>query len=107
MSGTTMPDRQNFVSPVGESHADFRQRMTLVQIEAKERRQQELVEQRSPRNAPGDRIRIWERLHQLRMPVDGAHRLLAIIAANTGLSLEDVQAELYARARARAGTPIS
>jgi hypothetical protein len=96
-----------YMPAVGESQADFRQRMSLQQAQAQERRQQELGEQRSPRHAPADRIRIWERLHQLKMPRSTTHQLLEVIAANTGLSLEDVRAEQHARAAAKATAPAS
>jgi hypothetical protein len=92
---------QGSMPAVGESQADFRQRLNLMQLQAQERRQQELGEQCSPRIAPADRIRIWERLHQLKLPRQGSPQLLRIIAANTGLSVEDVKAEQHARAAAK------
>jgi hypothetical protein len=90
------------VPRIGESQADYRQRMTLLQAEALERRQQELSDQRSPLNTPADRIRIWERLHQLQLPRSPTHRLITVIAANTGLSLAEVRAEQRTRATANA-----
>jgi hypothetical protein len=91
----------------GESQADYRQRMTVLQAEALERRQNELSEQRSPLNSPADRIRIWERLHQLSLPRSPSHRLVTVIAANTGLSLEEVRDEQRERATVRATAPES
>jgi hypothetical protein len=82
----------------GESTSDYRERMALLQSEALKRRQQELHEQSSPLNTPSDRIRIWERLHQLELPRSPSHALIAIIATNTGLSTEDVHAEQRMRA---------
>ncbi len=103
-----MPDRTALGAEprVGETAADYRQRMARLQAEAVERRQQELSEQRSPMHTPADRIRIWERLHQLPLPPSPEHRLIAIIAANTGLSLEEVQAEQRLRAATRAAAPV-
>jgi hypothetical protein len=46
------------------------------------------------------RIRIWERLHMTRLPVGPDHCLVAVIAARTRLSIEQVQAEQRQR-----GTP--
>ncbi|HEX3848233.1 MAG TPA: hypothetical protein VHV81_12705 [Steroidobacteraceae bacterium] len=92
----------NSIPRAGESQADFRERMTLLQAEAVERRRQELGELRSRLHAPADRIRIWERLHQLPLPRSATHRLLAVIATNTGLSLDEVRAEQQARAAAKA-----
>jgi len=108
MSQDALADRIVPSSPprAGESQADYRQRMTLLQAEALERRQQELGEQCSPLNTPADRIRIWERLHQLAMPLSPGHRLIAVIAANTGLSLAEVQAEQRERAAAKVAAPL-
>jgi hypothetical protein len=88
------------VPRAGENQADYRERMASLQAEAIERRQHELSEQRSPQHAPADRIRIWERLHQLALPASPNHRLLNVIAAATGLSLEEVQTEQGERAAA-------
>jgi hypothetical protein len=74
--------------------------MTLLQTEALKARQQELGELRSPLNTPADRIRIWERLHQLSLPRSPGHRLIAVIAASTGLTLDEVRAEQRARTAA-------
>lgn len=94
----------HFVHRIGETQADCRERMALLQAEALERRQQDLAQQSSPHNSPTDRIRIWERLHQLSLPVNPAHRLVSIIAANTGLSTAEVQEEQRLRATAAAAS---
>ena len=47
-------------------------------------------------------MRIWERLHQVRLPKDPAHAILAIIAKQTGMKLGDVQEVQRARA-----TPVA
>jgi len=83
---------------VGESSADYRERMAFIQAEALKRRQQELLEQSSPANAPSARLRLWERLHQVQLPRNPGHRLIAVIAENTGLSADDVRAEQRLRA---------
>jgi hypothetical protein len=92
---------------VGESSSDYRERMALIQAEAVERRQQQLHEQSSPLNTPSDRIRIWERLHQLELPRNPGHRLIGVIAQNTGLSADDVRAEQRIRATATASPAAS
>ena len=84
---------------VGESSTDYRERMAAIQAEALARRQQELHEQSSPLNTPSARIKIWERLHQLEMPRNPAHPLIAIIATNTGLSTDEVHAEQRSRSK--------
>jgi hypothetical protein len=90
---------------VGETNGDYRERLARVHAEALERRQQELHEQSAPHNDASARIRIWERLHQIDLPRNPAHRLIDIIAANTGLSASDVLAEQQIRANARAPKP--
>jgi hypothetical protein len=85
----------------GESTADYRTRMESLQAEALERWQKLLAEQSSVLNSPSDRIRVWERRHQIDLPRDPGHRLVNLIAADTGLSAEEVQAEQRLRAEAR------
>ena len=105
-----MPDRivpNTAAAPrLGESPADYRKRIAVLQAEALERRQQELSEQCSPSNTPADRIRIWEHRHQLTLPRSPDHQLLTVIAANTGLSVEDVRAEQRVRAAGKATAPV-
>lgn len=84
-----------------ESTADYRTRMAILQAEALEKWQKQLAEQSSVLNSPSDRIRVWERRHQIDLPRDPAHPLIKLIAANTGLSAEDVYAEQRLRAEAR------
>jgi hypothetical protein len=85
----------------GESTADYRTRMAILQAEALEHWQKQLAEQTSVLNSPSDRIRVWERRHQIDLPRDPGHRLIKLIAANTGLSVEDVHMEQRLRAEAR------
>lgn len=77
----------------GELMSDYRARLIQEQAQAVERRQMELAEQTSIRNAPGERIRIWERLHGVSLPRDPTHRLVAVVAAATDLALEQVLEE--------------
>ena len=88
----------------GGSQEEYRQRLAALRAEALKRRENELREQRSPANSAADRIRIWERRHQLQLPQRSDHQHLAAIAADIGLSLEDVQAEQQLRLAARSGT---
>jgi hypothetical protein len=83
----------------GESTDAYRERLAMLQAEAAERRQQQIVEQSSPLNSPSVRIRAWERLHQLDLPGNPTHSLIEVIAANTGLTSDDVRAEQRLRAR--------
>jgi hypothetical protein len=77
----------------GESIADQRARIAHEHAEREERRQADLAEQSSIRNAPGERIRIWERMHGLALPRDPQHNLLSVIAIATDLEIEQVQEE--------------
>jgi hypothetical protein len=52
---------------------------------------------------PGERIRIWERLHGLPLPLNPTHKLLGVIAAATDLQLEQVQEEQRLRRTAGKG----
>lgn len=86
---------------VGETEADYRERLTQERAMAQERWEQALREQTAPENDAAARIRVWERRHQLELPRSPTHRLIAVIAAGTDLSVEEVLAELHARAAAR------
>jgi hypothetical protein len=57
----------------------------------------DLAEQCSPANPATARIRVWERLHGLRLPPDPLHPILGIVATGTGLTLAQVQAEQSSR----------
>ena len=90
----------------GEPNADYRARIARRQAEAAEIRQRELIEQTSTINPPDLRIRIWERLHEITMPLDSSHRLLRVIAAQTGLTMAEVQAEQHNRAHPVPATAV-
>jgi hypothetical protein len=81
---------------------DFRARLVHQQAEAAERRRMDLAEQSSRLKTAEERIRIWERIHEVTLPKDPAHRLVDIIAANTGLLDSDVREEQQRRASLRA-----
>ena len=76
-----------------ESLAEQRKRIADEHAKREEHRQAELVELSSTLNAPGDRIRLWERLHKLPLPRDPNHNLLEVIAVATDLALAQVQEE--------------
>lgn len=69
---------------------DHRARLEQAQFEAAQRRDRALIDQRSPENSPEARVRIWETLHQVRLPRDPAHAILPQVAEQTGLDLADV-----------------
>ncbi len=83
----------------GEAPDEFRTRILQQQADAAERRRQDLKDQASTLKTPAARIRVWERLHHARLPKDIAHGLVAVIAAGTGLTAEQVQDEQRERFR--------
>lgn len=97
------PHHRAIAPMAGELVADYRERLARHQFEAQERRARELAEQSSALNSASDRIRIWERRHGLPLPTSPSHRLLAIVAAGTGLSLEEVRVEQRLRRHPTAG----
>jgi hypothetical protein len=90
-------------NPAGDDPMmDFRARLVHQQAEAAERRRTDLAEQCSRLKTAEERIRIWERIHEVNLPRDPVHRLVDIIAANTGLTGADVREEQQRRATLRA-----
>ena len=88
--------------PSGEDPMmDFRARLVHQQAEAAERRRLDLAEQSSRLKTAEERIRIWERIHEVALPRDTSHNLVVIIAANTGLTQADVREEQERRATLR------
>jgi hypothetical protein len=77
----------------GELATDYRARAAAIDYEARERRRHEIAEQTAVQNTPEQRIRIWERLHELNLPKKATHPLVGIIAADTELTLEQVREE--------------
>jgi hypothetical protein len=84
----------------GESNTEYRKRLDDLRREKAAHRQRELDEQSSPLNSPSVRIRAWERLHQLDLPGNPKHHLVHVIAANTGLTVDEVLAEQASRSAA-------
>jgi len=80
---------------------DFRARLMHQQAENAARRKVDLAAQSSRLNSAEERIRIWERLHEVTLLRDPAHRLIEIIAANTGLTEAEVRDEQRRRADVR------
>src|SRR6266850_1541320 len=85
---------RTITQPGDDPMMDFRARLVHAQAEAAERRRADLAEQSSHLKSAEERIRIWERIHEITLPRDSAHPLLKIIAANTGLTHADVRDEL-------------
>ena len=74
---------------VAERRAQIEQEESALRAE----RQLQLLEQRSTLNSAHQRICLWEKLHRLHLPSNVNHKLLAVIAKETELSLDDVHQE--------------
>jgi hypothetical protein len=85
----------------GELCSDPRAMRAAMEFEARQRRRHELEEQVAVQNTAEQRIQIWERLHELKLPKKSSHPLIRIIAADTELSIEDIRDE-----QRRRSTPV-
>ena len=78
------------------SSSDVNERRAAA-VRAEEERVQlrasKIEAQSSPFATPQERIRLWESLHGLALPRDPGHRLIRVIATNTGLTVQDVHDE--------------
>lgn len=98
---------------VGRSHRsddehlrDYRQRRADEERERAEAKRLQMADQRSDFNDPKARIRAWETVHGLRLPMSPTHPVLRVIAAATELTLSEVLAEQRLRSAQRTGTTI-
>ncbi len=80
---------------------EHRARIAFEAAERMEKRRVEQAEQCSSSRAPEMRIRTWEKVHGLRLPLDAAHPILAVVATETHLTLAEVQEEQRTRRAAR------
>lgn len=78
-------------STSAETVAEHRARLAQEQEVAQQRRTEALTSQVSMTNSPAQRIRIWEELHGLTLPLGPNHRLVEVIADATQLHIEQVQ----------------
>jgi hypothetical protein len=80
---------QNAITFIG----DLAERRAHIEHQNQERaaeRQQQIALQSSPLSGPEERIRLWEKLHELNLPRSAQHQLLRVIAEQTNLSIQDV-----------------
>ena len=75
----------------------YAERLAREASERAEKRRLELAEQRSADNPPALRIRLWEKVHELRLPRDPEHPILFVIATGTRLTLAQVRQEQQTR----------
>jgi hypothetical protein len=83
-----------------EPRSDYCVELERRRLEADKQRNQALHDQSSELNSPDERVRTWERLHQLRLPRDPAHLILLQIARDTALGMDQLLEVQRLRARA-------
>lgn len=86
--------------------AEHRAQMERQQQERAAERQQQIALQSSPLSDPEERIRLWEKLHVLKLPQSPTHKLLRVIAEETNLSIQQVL-DAQQRRAAFAGAPLA
>jgi hypothetical protein len=82
---------------------EYRRKIREAEQERAALRADELAAQVSPTKDAEERIRIWERLHALRLPRRSSHVLVTVIATQTRLTTGQVHEEQRRRAVAIAG----
>jgi hypothetical protein len=82
---------------VHERRAQAKREQELLLAE----RQQRLGEITSADKTPEDRIKLWEQAYALRLPRDRSHKLIRVIARQTGLSVAQVHEEQLRRGAPR------
>jgi hypothetical protein len=100
-SGSGHPPALTTPEPTTNTHA----RILREHLEEVERSRHERSEQSSELNSPAVRIRAWERLYRLTLPRDPQHAVLAVVAAATHLTLEQIRTEQRRRAAPAAAGP--
>ena len=88
------------------SAAEHRARVQHAIEERAALRTRELAAQVSPENEAKDRIQIWERLHELRLPRTAGHVLVKVIARQTRLTVHQVHEEQLRRASTLARSAV-
>lgn len=92
------PFREEGFHGAPSAAADHRRKVQEAEQERAAVRAEELAAQVSPANDAAERIRIWERLHALRLPLAASHVLVKVIATQTRLSVDQVHEEQRRRA---------
>jgi len=72
---------------------EHRARVALASEELQRKRTREAALQTDESLTPQERIRAWERIHELRLPTDPTHPLVRFIARVTGLGVPEVHEE--------------
>jgi hypothetical protein len=96
-AASLMTEKPSDSRPIGDIIRTHAERLALDAEERLHQRQRALAEQSSTANPPDVRIRVWEKVHALRMPGDATHPVLDVIAYGTGLTLAQVREEQSVR----------
>lgn len=84
---------------------DHRARVAIEADARMEKRRAEQEEQRASSSTPEARIRAWEKVHGLRLPLDADHPIVTVVAIETHLTVHEVQQEQHTRKAARRRDP--
>jgi len=87
----SMREEMLYVGPT--TQGEYRRKVQQQDRDRAALRASELATQMSPVRTAEERIRIWERLHELHLPSTSAHALVRVVAMQTHLTVGDVQAE--------------
>lgn len=85
-----------------ESISDRRAAVLRADEERAAERHSQIEAQSSILRTPQERIELWERLHGLRLPIAGTHKLVRLIAVTTALTVDQVHEEQRRRSGASA-----
>ena len=97
-----MDSKPDFSPPFSFEPGDSRAAALRAEEERAYARRLELESQSSNMHDAQERIRIWERIHGLKLPVSAAHPLVAVIAEHTHLAVRDITEEQKRRRALRA-----
>jgi hypothetical protein len=89
--------------PVNDADAIVDRRSQLEQMAE---RQKQIALQTSPFSSAEERVRLWEKLHELALPRSPTHKLLRVIAEQTELAIEQVL-EIQQQRFARPALPVA
>jgi hypothetical protein len=94
--------------PVNDADAivDRRSQLEREQQEQMAERQKQIALQTSPFSSAEERVRLWEKLHELALPRSPTHKLLRVIAEQTELAMEQVL-EIQQQRFARPALPVA
>jgi hypothetical protein len=101
-----------YPNPTGTATAtellsDHRERLAMEEEKRVEQRTRQIEELRSEFNSASARIRAWEKMHGLSLPVSPTHPVLEIIAASTGVPLTALREEQQARLARQATAAVT